>query len=336
MDEITATAIEVTETAYDLERPDEEWLPNLLKAGLPMMDAALGVAGVRYVRTEGRIQISQVHVASGPRDFPARKQRMMADLTPDMQMALTRPGAVGSMSELTADVPGTVDVFTKHYDYAKDALGINALDPDGRGIVIVAPRPVFGPIPPRPKKRWEQIAAHFAAAHRLREALREAPEAETPLGAEAVIDPKHLRIAEAQGEAKDAAAIEKLRDAAKQMDRARGKLRHSDPEMAIEIWQGLVDGRWSLVDYFDSDGRRFVVARANAPELGDPRGLTEREHQVAMYTALGESGKLIGYRLGIAPSAVSTHLRSAMKKLGVKTQPQLVARVRGLGAPEAH
>ena len=114
------------------------------------------------------------------------------------------------------------------------------------------------------------------------------------------------------------------------MDRARGKLRKSDPEEALAMWRGLVRGRWSLVDWFDTDGRRFVLAKPNAPHAGDPRGLTEREHQVAVYASRGESRKIISYRIGISRGRVSELLASAMRKLGVKTQPQLVERLRGL------
>jgi DNA-binding CsgD family transcriptional regulator len=89
-------------------------------------------------------------------------------------------------------------------------------------------------------------------------------------------------------------------------------------------------GRWSLVDWFDTDGRRFVLAKPNAPHIGDPRGLTEREAQVATYAALGDYGNIIGYRFGLSNSTVSRLLKSAMHKLGVKTQAELVEKMRGL------
>ncbi|MBW2552410.1 MAG: helix-turn-helix transcriptional regulator, partial [Deltaproteobacteria bacterium] len=49
------------------------------------------------------------------------------------------------------------------------------------------------------------------------------------------------------------------------------------------------------------------------------------------YAALGESGKLIGYRLGISTSRVSAVLKDAMRKLRVHTQAELVEKMRGLG-----
>ena len=69
----------------------------------------------------------------------------------------------------------------------------------------------------------------------------------------------------------------KLRDAAVVVDHARGKLRKTDPEQALETWKALVQGRWSMVDWFDSDDRHYVLAIPNSPYVSDPRGLTERE-----------------------------------------------------------
>jgi DNA-binding CsgD family transcriptional regulator len=62
----------------------------------------------------------------------------------------------------------------------------------------------------------------------------------------------------------------------------------------------------------------------------DPRGLNKREAQVATYAATGDSSKLIGYRLGLSQSYVSRLLNDAMRKLGVKTQAQLVAKLHTL------
>ena len=94
--------------------------------------------------------------------------------------------------------------------------------------------------------------------------------------------------------------------------------------------QGLVRGRWSLVDWFDTDGRRFVLARPNVPNIVDPRGLTEREALLATYAVQGESNKMIAYRFGVSAARVSGLLRSARHKLGCKTHAQLVEKMRGL------
>jgi DNA-binding NarL/FixJ family response regulator len=120
-----------------------------------------------------------------------------------------------------------------------------------------------------------------------------------------------------------------VREAAIRIDRAGGELHRGDPEEASELWKGLVEGRLSMVDWFDHDGRRYVLALHNPPHVKDPSSLTERETQVCAYVCLGESNKLISYRLGVGQACVSSTLRSAMHKLGVQTRAQLVERLRG-------
>ncbi|MGB5374459.1 MAG: LuxR C-terminal-related transcriptional regulator [Polyangiales bacterium] len=122
-----------------------------------------------------------------------------------------------------------------------------------------------------------------------------------------------------------------LREASRVVDRARGELREADPREALETWKALVNGRWSLVDWFDSDGRRFFLAIPNPPDLRDPRGLTEQERQVVTYVLLGETNKLIAYRIGLSPGRVSVLLKSAMHKLGVNTRTQIVGKLGPLG-----
>jgi DNA-binding CsgD family transcriptional regulator len=216
-----------------------------------------------------------------------------------------------------------------------DVLGVWATDSDLHGVGFSMPSPALISLTQHARARWQRIAVHVEAGHRLRRRLGCAPELGTIpahkllLEANAVIDPKRFVLTHASGPARDRDTKEALREAAIRVDKARSKLRKQEGEQALEVWQGLVRGRWSLVDWFDSDGRRFIVVIPNAPGLGDPRGLTEREHQVATYVARGESGKLIGYRFGISRQRVSLLLKSAMRKLGVKTQAELVVRMRG-------
>lgn len=126
---------------------------------------------------------------------------------------------------------------------------------------------------------------------------------------------------------------ELLRQRAIAADQKRSPLRRDGAQEALKIWQALVEGRWSLVDWFDTDERRYILARPNPTRTRDPRALTKRESQIAGYAALGESHKMIAYRLGIARSTVTNTLHSAMRKLGVSTQAQLVQKLRGMELP---
>lgn len=215
-------------------------------------------------------------------------------------------------------------------------LSLTATDPDGRGPHIGIASSDTIELGPREREFWQMLEVHLAAGHRLRrnlsgeDAVAGAPLTELPLDGEALVDPNRFLVAHATGEATGAEASVAIRRAAQWVDQARGPLRHSDPEEALRLWRGLVRGKWSLVDWFDVDGRRFILARPNAPTITDPRGLTEREAQVATYAAAGESNKIIGYRLGLSSSYVSRLLGKAMRKLGVKTQAQLVLKLGGV------
>lgn len=96
-------------------------------------------------------------------------------------------------------------------------------------------------------------------------------------------------------------------------------------------------GRGSLVDRFESDGRRYVIARKNDPAVRGPGSISVRERQVLAYVALGYSNDAIAYALGIASSTVSTHLTNARRRLGLRDRvaiAQLFHEARALGSEE--
>ena len=317
-------AIAIAEHAYNIEVSDDLWLRELLEAGLPILNSGAGVVGVAYVRqAPGEIGVQKFDIVAGPAEFVEAKQAFMAEATPAMIDSLTRPGMVTTASEALTDHPGGIELWQKHYGWMTDALGMTAMDPDGQGIVIVAGRKELSTLNKSESNRFHRIGVHIAAGHRIRRGLTKDDDPEIPLCGEAAIDAASFKPTDAVGPAASANALDKLRAAARSVDKARSRLRRSDPDAALEIWTGLVEGRWSLVDWHDSDGKRYIIAKPNQPGLGDPRGLSEREHQVASFAALGEGNKLIGYRLGISQPTVSEHLHNAMSKLGVSTTLEL-------------
>jgi DNA-binding NarL/FixJ family response regulator len=128
------------------------------------------------------------------------------------------------------------------------------------------------------------------------------------------------------------------------MDRARTRAGRADPLHALELWHGLLAGRWSLVDHVDRDGRRLVLARRNEPEgRGDHPALTSRQRQVLFYASVGWSLKQLAYALGLAEGTITHHLRVALRKVGMSSRAELVrvtteiavdAMMRGLAPPE--
>ena len=97
-----------------------------------------------------------------------------------------------------------------------------------------------------------------------------------------------------------------------------------EPDRAVARWRALVDARWSLVDHFESDGKRFVLAQRNDPSVGPLALLTPRERQVVALAAMGHANKMIGYELGISVSTAGVLLSRAARKLGAPSRAALV------------
>ena len=329
--------IDFAEAAYDLELEPHDWLPNLLRAGAPVIDQGLGVFAITCVRPpqESSFTIDQLHALSAPDALADRLMRLQRDMPPSLLWMLSRPAMPRTLSEAAADDLESFRLIMRHFDFAKDGLGMSAFDPDGHGAYLLAPLPKVTSLTEKSRERWQMLAAHFGAGYRLRRALQKNADGRTtelPHGAEAVIDPSSFRVTDAQGPAKSRDAHRALREAALRVDRARGRMRETDPEEALETWQALVRGRWSTVDWFDSDGRRFVLGLPNAPKVSDPRGLTERETQVAAYVLFGQTNKLIAYNLGLSKGRVSALLSSVMRKLHVRSRGQLIKKLREFSA----
>ncbi len=174
----------------------------------------------------------------------------------------------------------------------------------------------------------QRIAAHISAGFRLYCKLGAASRRDATAGAEAILESSG-KVVHASGAATPRSTRDALRAAVRAEDRARGPLRRRAPDEAIEAWRGLVAGRWTLIDHFEGDGRRYFVVHRNDPEAPDPRALTLRERQIVGYVALGQSNKLIAYELGMSPSTVAVHLKRAATKLGVRSRAELGA----FGAP---
>ena len=343
MDPVASHAIDVIEAAYDLEAPDfDAWLANVLEVGKPVLDHGLGVFGFEFVRPAGasgaEATIRDIHTKSMPDDFIRRFEEARSVLSPEFVRSVTPPGHAGTWSEIAGHHPEEFQALVDALGYS-DLLGILAVDPNGVGVDISAPLPDRLRLTPKSRERWQMLAAHVAAGYRLRRALlaraaqSEPARTGLPFEAEAVFDPNGLQIVEAAGPAQEPTAADVLRRAARRVDRARGGLRRQDPGGALAAWRALVSGRWSVVDWFDTDRRRLVLAIPNPPEVIDPRGLTAQECQVVTYAVLGETNKLIAYRLGLSQGRVSGLLRSAIKKLGLRSRAQLVEQLSTLGVP---
>ena len=214
--------------------------------------------------------------------------------------------------------------WSPHHQFLKscgadDALGMMAAEHDGTFLFFWTPvRSVAFP-GPRTIHQLTLITAHMVSATRLRAGT----DPDRFSAADAILSPDGT-VRDARERAAQPGSRAEISDAVRRIERARGRARHEDPEAALALWRGLVNGEWSLVDHVDTDGRRFVLARRNLPGVRDPKALEQPERDVLGYAALGHSNKFIGYMLGLAPSTVAGHIDSAQRKLGVSSRLELV------------
>lgn len=124
-----------------------------------------------------------------------------------------------------------------------------------------------------------------------------------------------------------AGATESLRAVAVAHDQARAG--GCDSDDALDLHGALVGGRWCLVDTFESEGKRYLIARHNTSASASGPGLSVRETQVAVLAAMGHALKRIAYELGVSESCVATYLRRALVKLRLPDRIALSRRFAG-------
>jgi DNA-binding CsgD family transcriptional regulator len=172
------------------------------------------------------------------------------------------------------------------------------------------------------RRRWLAVASHLAAIRRLHVTLSGSDPLEK---AEMVFDPKQSKILDLRGSAQTPTTRERLRRAALNLDQL--KLAKVSDDERLSRWQALVAGQWSLVDVFDSDGRRFVIALANSPEGQRFAGLSRKQAQIVWYLLQGHSQTFIGYELGLSQSTIAYHLQRARQVFRASDDSELIARI---------
>jgi DNA-binding CsgD family transcriptional regulator len=320
----------ILEASYRVEQSRSEWLRGVIAAAVPALDDGLGVCGFFVDLRNGAYKSSGyqgtgvIGSAAGHAVFVAWNKNVPTEA----KRYLTLKEHSGTTSEFTrrmrtrSDAPPDLALLRTAHGFP-DLQGINAVDAEMLGCALAAP--LSARASPREPRMWSRVASHLCAGARL---LRRLPSGQSQLleGAEAVIEPGG-RIVHAEGEARDRIARAALRDAALQIDHARTRqTRLSEDELTL-AWQALYQGRWTVLDSFDHDGRRYFVAWPNEPAMKRCHSLSVREAQVARSAALGHSNKLIAYELGLSTSTVATLLARAIRKLRLNSRAALIQRI---------
>ena len=321
-----ADVVSILEGAYDVTPCTLDWLRLFIERSAPFLDRGLGQFASMWNLGQGVDPTTVVSHRMDDRLRDALLQAAVVSRSAHKQAASamvlgTAMQRVGDDADGQADVHEMARRFLHPFG-GREVLFLKIADPSGRLIVLAIPAP-DDRLPSRGEAMmWSRIAAHVAAGARLRAAA--SVHGGDPFdGVDAVLSPSGALHHAAPG-AQDRGSRETLRQAARDVDRARSRAGRADANSALDLWQGLVAGRWSLVDRFDSDGRRFVVARRNDPDVPDPRALTRRERQVLAYAAMGQPLKLIAYALGLSVSTIALYRGRAMRKLGLTSTAEVV------------
>lgn len=177
----------------------------------------------------------------------------------------------------------------------------------------------------RDRMHLDAIGAHIGSALRLRALLRSDPSADGPT-VDAVISPDG-RILDARGDTKERDVQAPLIEAVRRLEGA--KLRSATTEERLEIWTALVEGRWSILERVETDGKRVLLVHRNSSRSTPLHILSPHEQAVATYAALGHSFKYISYELGIPLATVAVRLKSAIRKLGLRSRGELIQLLSG-------
>jgi len=127
-----------------------------------------------------------------------------------------------------------------------------------------------------------------------------------------------------EGEAAAKTARERIRNGASTGDSARSGQRRRRGAETLDAWHPVTAGRLTIVDRFEENGQRYVVAREDETGAAGFDALTDRERQVVVKAALGSSNKEIAGALGISEATVRVLMARGAHRLGVHTRKALL------------
>jgi DNA-binding CsgD family transcriptional regulator len=302
--------ISLIEAGYSLEGDDQQWLDHVFECAKPLFDPTGAPDAWIFSVTPMTFALG---VGRTSRMAEAMRRKFHEAASPATIDFMYRTGwMVGTASEVACPL----------IDHSSDLMVVRCFSGTGWGVGLTVALPERRDSTILERKRWSQTAAHLGAGLRLRKFARELSLDADPV--EAVLDSSG-NLHDARARATEADARENLREAVRRIERARTLAGRDEADAALDNWHGLVDGRWSLVDRFDTDGKRFVVAVKNDPAHPDPRGLTPGERQVAEYVGMGRSTKEIAYILGVSDAAVTNSTARVEEKLGLSSRAEIAS-----------
>jgi DNA-binding NarL/FixJ family response regulator len=308
-------ARQVIEAAYTFRPDAAAWADGLHQALGPALDLGLGTlvglvrfdeGGLGLTHLSGRAGISRVH--------PALVRLSLLLAPGKMREAFFNGRVLGSSSGHHAREHQALLEERARSARARDAAGFCVNDAVDQGVMVISPSRERLLLPARTAPEVLSLGEHVSTGLRLQRVLSGATLEDPAI--EAIFEPSG-RAQRAAGMARMQSALEHLRE------RVRARDRRPAVGEAASAWEAVVAGRWSLIDRFDSDGRRYVVAYRNPPGLLDPRRLTAREEAVTTLAAVGRSNAEIAAALSLTEEGASEQLKTALVKLGLSSRTLL-------------
>lgn len=303
---VCSRPIRILEAAYQLAGSDEDWLMGVVRAARQDLDLGQGV--VAYLaRFEGSGMALASPIVSRGADA-VFVERVRAGRTPPEVVDYIR-GHVTIVGGVRQTFGGASEPSRtlKKAQLAFDTLAAIVHGHDDSVLQLVAPSGAEVRVGARTAAAWRRVLLHVGTALRLRQRLGSREALLTPGG----------ELADATEPAKAPSARRALVEAVQRVERARSRAMRDRPGEALGLWQGLIDGRWSLVDHFEADGRRYIAAHENAPGVRDPRALGPLERACVHYAVRNTAPRDIAYALGTTPASVSSALTRAAQRLGL-------------------
>ncbi|GEM_PF-2865854 len=318
-----STILRTLDVAYDLESATmSEWLSRVAEQLRGLFQPYLGSYGWLLDLSDGDAKVRDV-TAFGLSNEQETLIEALHRLAPKRLIErLYGPTPIETIS----DGMGGLTAFRRN-PLVRSYLQPNGI-PDCVGIRVRAGSTVLvlGAIVPAPGhmpetlRSWgKKLITHLEPAFRIQLALGSSTNPPHP---QAMLTPDG-RVVHAEGGAASRSARQRLAEAVRAHERLRGYGRRRGPREAIEFFEGLVAGRWTLLDRFESDGRRYLVAYENTPEAAARRALTPREREVLWRVATGVPVKRIAADLGISTGAAGAYLASARRKTGISSRIEL-------------
>ncbi len=310
--QVVSSLTTVLECAYASAANAEEWLGEIQREVSQAFGGHLGAQVFTMRATDDAIAIDAI-VTHDPRAATMLKEQ--AGAVDAHIVAAMRSGPVHRTNRVIGSGNHPVRDCAERFG-CYDTIGAVGYADAQHG--CIASFQIDSAAPSIPRGTWTalaRLAAHLGAAYRLRIAPQFAEDGD------AVLTPKGALVHASSHE--PVRSRSRLRDAALSIARAKRESAEA-PTSGLAFWTAMVAGQWTLVERTDSDGKRFLIARRNAPGTHRHPALSARERSVLERASYGSSLRFIAYELGLAESTVSETLNRAMTKLGIRSRSELI------------